>query len=495
VANALWRPMPDLARDLAMDALIEPGPDDLSALAALVGEGAAVAGTAEDAGRYLIEPRNVMRGRAAAVLKPASTDQVSAILRHCNARRIGVVPYGGGTGLVGAQVCPEGPRPVVLSLERMNRIRAVMPEDGAIIAEAGVILDDLQAAAEAAGRLFPLSLAAEGTCRIGGNLATNAGGVQVLRYGNTRELCLGIEAVLADGSVLGGLRPLRKDNTGYDLRNLLVGSEGTLGVITAAAMKLFTLPGETVTAMLAVPSPEAAVELLHRLRERLGDGVTAFELIAAQGPAWLAHFFPEKPDPLTGSPAWRVLVEASGPAGGGLAERAEAVLGEVLEAGLATDGAVAASEAQARHMWWMRETLPECNYRIGSVSSHDVSLPLSRIGRFIAEATAVVAGIEPRLRVNCFGHAGDGNMHFNAFPPEGERAVDWRHLAEKVKTAVHDLVDSLGGSISAEHGIGRMKRKDLVRYGDPARLAAMRAVKAALDPNGILNPGAVLARD
>jgi len=451
-----------------------------------------LAASDESTQSYLVEPRGLYRGHAAAVLRPATTDQVATVVGFCNTHRIGVLPYGGGTGLVGAQVAPDGPTPVVLSLERMNRVREIMPEDGAIIAEAGVFLSDLQETARDVGRLFPLSLAAEGTCRIGGNLATNAGGVQVLRYGNARDLCLGIEAVMADGSVMSGLKALRKDNTGYDLRNLLIGSEGTLGVITAAALKLFPLPGETVTAMLAVPSPETSVTLLQTLRERLGDGVTAFELIADQGVAFLAEFFPEKADPLESRPPWRVLVEMTGPAEGGLRGRAETALETLFEEGLAIDGVLAANEAQRRHMWWMREMLPECNRRVGSVSSHDISLPLSRIGAFIAEVPAIVARFDSDLRVNCFGHVGDGNLHYNIFPPAGRAVSEFRHLSAEVRRAIHDLVDAHGGSISAEHGIGRMKTGDLIRYGDPARVAAMRAIKAALDPNGILNPGAVL---
>jgi FAD/FMN-containing dehydrogenase len=475
-----------------MTTLTEPRPEHLTELSACLGTSDFIDATTDAAQPYLVEPRGLYHGRAAAVLKPGSTDQVAAILKICHRHRIGVVPYGGGTGLVGGQVSTAGPRPVVLSLERMNRIRAVLPDDGAIIAEAGVILADLQVAAEAAGRLFPLSLAAEGSCRIGGNLATNAGGVQVLRYGNARDLCLGIEAVLADGTVLSGLKPLRKDNTGYDLRHLLIGSEGTLGVITAATLKLFPLPGETVTAMLAVPSADGAVSLLQRLRERLGDGVSAFELIADQGIAFLAEFYPERPDPLAGRPDWRVLVELTGPAGGGLTGRAEAVLGEMFEAGLATDGVIAANQAQRGQMWWMRETLPECNRRVGPISSHDISLPLSRIGRFIAEGQGIVAGFGPTLRINCFGHVGDGNLHYNVFPPQGEISLDRKALAGPVKTAIHDLVHAHGGSISAEHGIGRMKTADLEKYGDPAKLAAMRAIKVALDPRGILNSGAVV---
>jgi FAD/FMN-containing dehydrogenase len=475
-----------------MTALIEPNAEHLAEFSDCLDAGGFLDASSDAAQPYLVEPRDIFHGQAAAILKPAATDQVAAILRLCQRHRIGVVPYGGGTGLVGAQISTGGPRPVILSLERMNRIRAVLPEDGVIIAEAGVILADLQAAASDAGRLFPLSLAAQGSCRIGGNLATNAGGVQVLRYGNARDLCLGLEAVLADGSVLSGLKPLRKDNTGYDLRHLLIGSEGTLGVITAASLKLFPLPGEVVTAMLAVPSPEGALSLLQILRERLGEGISAFELIAGAGIGFLAEFYPERVDPLAGHPDWRVLVEITGPAGGGLSARAEDVLADIFDQGLATDGVLAASEAQRANMWWMRETMPECNRRVGSISSHDISLPLSRTGRFIADGAGIVAGYGADLRVNCFGHVGDGNLHYNVFPSKGRRVVEFRALAGPLKTAIHDLAHSHGGSISAEHGIGRMKTADLEKYGDRTKLTAMRSIKAALDPLGILNPGAVV---
>jgi len=477
-----------------MTTLTEPTAEHLAELAACVDPGGFVDAASDAIQPYLVEQRDLFHGRAAAVLKPSSTDQVSVLIRLCGHHRIGVIPYGGGTGLVGAQVSTGGPRPVILSLERMNRIRAVLPEDGVIIAEAGVILADLQAAALAAGRLFPLSLAAQGSCRIGGNLATNAGGVQVLRYGNARDLCLGVEAVLADGSVLSGLKPLRKDNTGYDLRNLLVGSEGTLGVITAASLKLFALPGEAVTAMLTVPSPEGALHLLQVLRERLSEAISAFELIAGAGIGFLAEFYPDRPDPLSGHPDWRVLLEITGPAGGGLSARAEEVLAEVFDQGLASDGVLATSEAQRAHMWWMRETMPECNRRVGAISTHDISLPLSETGAFIAEATGIVAGFGADLRVNCFGHVGDGNLHYNVFPPRGRRPVEFRALAGPLKTAILDLVHAHGGSFSAEHGIGRLKIADLEKYGDPAKLAAMRAIKSALDPLGIMNPGAVLVK-
>ncbi|HET7409215.1 MAG TPA: FAD-binding oxidoreductase [Paracoccaceae bacterium] len=471
----------------------DPSADSLAELARIAGERYVLCGA--DADAYLAEPRDLVRGRAALVLRPDSTDTIAAIVRHCAAHRIGIVPWGGGTGLVGGQVAPAetsgGALPVVLSLERMNRVRAVVPDENAMIVEAGVILQDVQAAAAEAGRLFPLSLAAQGSCRIGGNLSTNAGGVQVLRYGNARDLCLGLEAVLPDGSVLHGLKTLRKDNTGYDLRHLLIGAEGTLGIITAAALKLYPRPGATVTAMLAVPGPAEAVSLLRHLQERLGDNVTAFELINGIGVGFLRGWL-DFTDPLPGDPPWRVLTEITGPAGSGLEARAEAAMADAFERGLATDGVVASSEAQRAAMWSIREHLPEGNRRTGSVSSHDISLPIGRIAEFLDKADDRIHAIERTLRVNSFGHMGDGNLHCNVFPAEGRRARDYDNIRASVRETVHDLVHELGGSISAEHGIGRFKTADLVKYGDPAKLSAMRAIKAALDPHGIMNPGAVL---
>ncbi|MEM6422311.1 MAG: FAD-binding oxidoreductase, partial [Pseudomonadota bacterium] len=369
-----------MADDLTPPGLRAPDADDHARLAAIVGAAGTVMPGDARLEPYLREPRDRLQGRAAVLLRPRTTDAVAAVLAHCNARRLPVIPLSGGTGLVGGQVTAETPSlpdPVLLSLERMDRIRDVSPVDGVIVAEAGVTLEAVQNAAAAVGCLFPLAMASQGSCRIGGNLATNAGGVQVLRYGNARDLTLGMEAVMADGSVHHGLRRLRKDNMGYDLRGLLVGAEGTLGIITAAALKLFTAPGEVVTAMLAVPSPTAALDLLAAMRARLGDQVTAFELIAAQGPRFLAAHFPDWRDPLGGDPAWRVLLEATGPAGGGVAPQAEAALAEALEAGIATDGTIAASEAQRQALWWLRETIPEANRKTGAVASHDISVPLS----------------------------------------------------------------------------------------------------------------------
>jgi FAD/FMN-containing dehydrogenase len=450
---------------------------------------------AEALAPYLAEPRGRWHGQAATLLRPATTEAVARIVAFCRAEGVAIVPYAGGTGLVGGQIMEAGPPPVLLSLERMTRIRALDADDAVAVAEAGVVLADLKAAAEAAGRMFPLTMASEGSCRIGGVLATNAGGAQVLRYGNARDLCLGIEAVLPDGSVHHGLRRVRKDNLGYDLRHLLIGAEGTLGIITAASLRLFPLPGERMTAMLAVPSPAAAVDLFHRLAGGLGPGLSAAELIARRGIDFVQGVHPDAADPLPGRPGWRLLVEATGPAGGGLAARAEAVLAEALEAGAATDGVVAQSEAQRAHMWWLRETIPEANRRVGAVSSHDISVPLSRMPRFVEDGVAAVAAIDPGLRINCFGHLGDGNLHYNVFPAEGRSRADYESLRPAIKAAIHDLVHAAGGSVAAEHGVGRLKTADMARYGDPAGLAAMRAIKAALDPAGIMNPGAVIPGD
>ncbi|MEM6905513.1 MAG: FAD-binding oxidoreductase, partial [Pseudomonadota bacterium] len=362
--------------------LASPSPELLAHLAERLGPQGFLAADDDRVAPYLVEPRDEWQGRAACVVKPGDVDEVSAVLAACNAARAPVIAISGGTGLVGGQMLPEGPLPVILSLERMNRIREVSPDDGALVAEAGVILADIKEAADGVGRLFPLSLASEGTCRIGGNLATNAGGVGVLRYGNARDLVLDVEAVLADGTVIAGTKTLRKDNMGLDLRHLLVGSEGILGVITAASLKLFPKPGEVVTAMLTVPSPAGAVALLHRMADRLGDGITAFELINGVGIDFLHRFYPDWRDPLEGDPKWRVLMEIGGPAGGGLGERVEAVLAELFEAGLATDGTLAQSEAQRAALWWARETIPECNRKVGAIISTDISVPISRIEAF-----------------------------------------------------------------------------------------------------------------
>lgn len=443
--------------------------------------------------RYLEEPRAQYAGQGGLLALPRTVEEVSTIISAAAEAQVGVVPYGGGTGLVGAQIAPEGagPLPLILSLERMTAIRAVYPEENVLIAEAGAILADVQAAARASDRLFPLSLAAEGSARIGGNLSTNAGGVNVLRYGTARELCLGLEAVLPDGTIWHGLRRLRKDNTGYDLRDLLCGAEGTLGVITAAALKLSPIPAATGTAALVVPDPRAALDLLALARDRMGEMVSTFELIHRQGLDFLAEKLPDLRQPFADKPEWQVLIEI------GLARGMDPVAAladlfeEAMERDLVSDGIIAQSEAQRMDLWNVREHIPEANRLIGAIASHDIALPLSCVPDFIQRAPQKIAAIAD-VRINCFGHLGDGNLHYNFFPMPGRTRAEYKDQKPDLVHAVHDLVSEMGGSISAEHGIGRLKVDDLERYGDPVKLAAMRAIKNALDPLGIMNPGAVL---
>lgn len=440
--------------------------------------------------RHLTEPRGHWQGEGAAVALPRDLAEVSVILSACNAAGVGVVPWGGGTGLVGGQVAP-GATGLILSLERMTAIRAVHPRENALVAEAGATLASVQAAAMDAGRFYPLSLASEGTATIGGTLATNAGGTAVLRYGNARDLCLGLEAVMADGTVWHGLRRLRKDNTGYDLRHLLIGSEGTLAVITAASLRLFPRPHATGTAMLAVPSPAAALDLLHLAEARLPGLVTGFELIAGMSFAFLAETLPDLRCPFATVPDWTVLMEVDLPEGVDPTEALGTIYLQAEQEGLATDAVLATSQAQRAGLWRLRESIPEANRRIGAISSHDVSLPLSEVAGFIAAAEPALREIGP-FRVNCFGHLGDGNLHYNVFPPPGGTRADHQNSKAAVMRLVHDMVHARGGSVSAEHGIGRLKVDDLERYGDPVKVASMRKIKAVLDPAGILNPGAVL---
>ena len=440
--------------------------------------------------RYLEEPRAKWQGVAAAVAAPKTVEDVSTILRFATAHRIALIPYGGGTGLVGGQVTSTG-APLLLSLERMNAVREVHPSENVIVVEAGCTLQAVQDAAEQANRLFPLSIGSKGTAQIGGNLATNAGGINVLRYGNTRDLALGLEAVMPDGSVWHGLTRLRKDNTGYDLRNLLIGSEGTLGVITAAALKLFPRPAQTGTALFAVRSPEAALKLLTRLRDIAGESISAFELLHRQGLEFVAETMPDQRLPWPDPPEWMVLTElglARGPTPQALFEELFEV---ALEEGLADDGIIAQSEGQSAELWGLREAIPIANKNIGGISSHDISLPLSAIANFIPRATGALAA-HGDYRINCFGHLGDGNLHFNVYPPKGAQRGAYKETASAIQDIVHDITVEMGGSFSAEHGLGRLKAADLERYGDPTKLAAMHSIKSALDPQGIMNPGAVL---
>ena len=440
---------------------------------------------------YLEEPRGRYKSNPMPVIKPRTTKQVSEIIYFCNQNNIGVIPYAGGTGLVGGQTIKSDKDIILLSVERMQSIRDILPEENIIIVEAGAILENVRQAANDIDRLFPLALASQGSCRIGGNLATNAGGVQVLRYGNTRDLCLGIEAVLPDGSILNGLKRLRKDNTGYDIRNLLIGSEGTLGIITAACLKLFPKPKETITGLLEISSPEIAIKTLANLQAKLDSSITAFELIHKQSYNFLSEVCPDVKIPFNKHPEWSILIELSGGMGSNLESRLFEGIEELLIKGLINDALIAQSEKQANEFWNLRENIPEANRRIGSISNHDISLPISLIPKFIDEMPDAMVHLGD-LRINCFGHLGDGNLHYNVFPPYGKNKNDYQHLREEIKTIIHDKINEFGGSVSAEHGIGRLKIDDLEKYGDPIKLMAMRSIKNAIDPKGIMNPGAVL---
>ncbi|MBL1437610.1 MAG: FAD-binding oxidoreductase [Rhodobacteraceae bacterium] len=461
--------------------LCSAGAELITELEAKLGAGAVRAVEPRD----IEEPRGLFKGQAAAVLRPANTAEVSLVLAACNAARVPVVPLGGGTGLVGGQVMADGPVPLLLSLERMVEIREISPENNTMTVEAGAVLADIHTAAEGAGRMFPLRLASEGSCRIGGNLATNAGGVNVLRYGNARALCMGLEAVLADGTVIGGLKRLHKDNTGYDMRDLMIGSEGSLGVITAAVLRLYSMPEARHTAFVAVPSPKAALGLLHALEGAMAGAVTGFELIHRAGFDFLLETGFDLRPPMANE--WCVLLEISGAAS--LSELLENVLAMALESGQVTDAVIAQNETQRTHFWALRETIPEANKRIGAISSHDISVPVSDVPAFIESARkAVPAG----LRVNCFGHMGDGNLHYNVFPPKGKNRSEYADQRADIARTIFDIVDEFHGSFSAEHGVGRLKVDDLQRYGDAGRINAMRRIKMALDPVGIMNPGVVI---
>ncbi|CAM3215464.1 FAD-binding oxidoreductase [Paracoccus nototheniae] len=451
------------------------------------------AGVLRDPGpAYTEEPRGRWQGQAGLVAAPRDTYECAAIIRACAAARVAVVPRGGGTGLVGGQVMPDGPAPLVLSLERLTAIRDLFPDEGVMIADAGVTLQAARQAAADVGRQFPLSLASQGTAQIGGVLSTNAGGVNVLRYGNARALCLGIEAVLPSGEVMRDLKRLRKDNTGYDLRDLLIGAEGTLGIITAASLVLAPVPAETGVAMLVVDSPKAALSLLSLAQARMAGGVTAFELISGQSLHFLDAAFPDMRQPFADRPDWLVLIEVGLPAGLPADAALEGLFIAGSEAGLVHDGVIAQSGQQAAGLWALREHIPLANRHVGAIASHDISLPLSRVAGFIDDAGAMLAGFGD-MRVNCFGHLGDGNLHYNLFPAPGRTRDDYVDIRRDLSRRIHEMVVAQGGSFSAEHGVGRLKAADLARWADPVRLAAMRAIKGALDPLGIMNPGAVLA--
>jgi FAD/FMN-containing dehydrogenase len=473
--------------------MADPGATLLARLRSVVGSGNVLTAAA-DVAPHLVDWRGRYRGAALAVVRPATTAEVAAVVAACADARVPIVPQGGNTGLCGGATPHASGDEVLLSLARMHRIRAVDPDNATMTVEAGVTLAAAQSAAREAGLAFPLSLASEGTCTIGGNLATNAGGTAVLRYGNARDLVLGVEVVLADGSVLDLARGLRKDNTGYDLKQLFVGAEGTLGIVTAAVLKLFAAPRTQATALAAVASVADAVALLRHAKQALGDRLVGFELMSDVALGLSSKHHAGTPNPLPGHP-WYALVQADDSADDpALVERVEAMLGAAIERGIARDAAVARSGAQAAAMWAARENISEAQRREGPNLKHDISLPVSAIPAFLDVAAGALAVAFPGVRFVVFGHLGDGNLHYNLSAPAGVAAETFVAPAnlERAQRIVHDLVAARGGSISAEHGIGQLKRAELRRTKAPLELALMRRIKSALDPAGILNPGKVL---
>ncbi len=460
---------------------------------------------AEEMAPYLTDWRGRYTGGALCVVRPATTEEVARVVAACATAGVAIVPQGGNTGLVGGgtplglEHCSQGE--VVVSLGRLNRIRAIDLDNNTITVDAGCILQNVQDAARAADRLFPLSLAAEGSATIGGNLSTNAGGVQVLRYGNMRDMTLGLEVVLADGRVWDGLRGLRKDNTGYDLKHLFIGAEGTLGLITGAVLKLQPLPHAHATAWASVASPHAAVELLGRLRETCGERLSAFEIINRSALELVLRHIPGTRAPLGAVHDWQVLLETSdvraeSPEATRLHDELADILAAETEAGRVLDATIVQSEAQAVALWKLRESVSEAQKIEGVSIKHDVSVPISRIAEFIERANRQLMAAYPGLRIVCFGHIGDGNLHYNPSKPsplEQELAnAAFIAASGDVNRIVHDLVHELGGSISAEHGLGQLKRDEILRYKSPVEIDLMRAVKRTLDPRGLLNPGKVV---
>jgi D-lactate dehydrogenase (cytochrome) len=446
-----------------------------------------------DLAPYLSEQRGLWHGSTPLVLRPSSVEQVASIVRICAEARLPIVPQGGNTGLCGGGVPGLSGTAIVLDTSRLNRIRGMDPQNFTMIVEAGCILADIQQAADEADRLFPLSLGAEGSCRIGGNISTNAGGIQVLRYGNTRDLVLGLEVVLPDGRIWDGLRALRKDNTGYDLKHLFIGAEGTLGIVTAAVLRLYPKPKVRATAFLGLERIDAVMDLFALARAATADQLTGFELIPRIGFDFAIRHIPGVIDPLERAYPFYALVELSSPAAGGdLNDSLETLLGGALERGLVGDGTIAANEAQRRALWRIREGLVHAQRFEGGSIKHDVSVPLSSLAAFIVEATEAVTARLPDIRPVPFGHVGDGNIHFNLSQPVGADKAGFLARWVEFNDIVHGIVVRLGGSISAEHGIGRLKRDELVRYKAPLELELMARIKRALDPDNIMNPGKVL---
>ncbi|MBU3961113.1 MAG: FAD-binding oxidoreductase [Alphaproteobacteria bacterium] len=468
-------------------------PETLKAFVAIVGE-ANVLTTAADIAPYLVESRGLYHGTSPLVLKPGSTQEVSAILKLASETGTPIVPAGGRTGHVGGHVPREGGSDVVLSLERMNHIREIDTVADVIVADGGTILADIQKAAEENGRLFPLSLGSEGSCRIGGNLSTNAGGTAVLAYGNARQLCLGLEVVLPTGEIWDGLRRLKKDNSGYDLRDLFIGAEGTLGIITGAVLKLHPQPRGRQVAFAAVSSPQDALALFERASLLCGTALTGFELMPRIGIDFTTRHIPGVRDPLSSPHPWYALIDISTSDSAATAERMiDTLLEEALEAGLIEDAVIASSLAQQKAFWHLRESMSEAQKPEGGSIKHDVSVPVSRVPRFLADADAAVLALIPDARICAFGHLGDGNIHYNISQPVGADKAAFIARWREVNGVVHAVVHAHGGSISAEHGVGQLKRDELIASRPAIETELMNRIKQVFDPAGIMNPGKMVS--
>ncbi len=470
-----------------------PNDELLCSLKLLLGPTGWKSGTEET--RHFEDPRGRFEGKASLIVLPETTEQVAEIVKLCNINKAGIIPFSGGTGVVAGQLSPTSDHAIVLSLERMNKIRSINLDDSVLVAEAGCILENIHTAVAAHDLTFPLSMASKGSCCIGGNLATNAGGIQVVRHGNARDLCLGVEAVLPDGTIYSDLSPLRKDNTGYDLRHLLIGSEGTLGVITAATLILKPVDPETTTVFCALESPAAALELFRSVRMHLGESISALELMSGFGMELVRSHFPSLVSPFGKTHDWHLLLEASGPHGIGV--RLEETLERCFEEDLLTDAVMAKSDTQRQNLWNLREHTPEANRLAGAFCNSDTSVPISQVNRFIATTKDSLAQIHSDLRVNTYGHIGDGNIHHNVLPPvdipRTEFVANNPDIVDAVRIAINKATEQCQGAISAEHGIGRLKARDLEMFARPGKLDALRHIKRALDPNNIMNPDVIFS--
>lgn len=467
-------------------------PEVLARFVSVVGEANALF-TPDDQAPYLKEWRDLYVGRTPVVLRPRTTEEVAEIVEIAAAARVPLVPQGGNTGLVGGQTPTEAGNEVVLSLSRLNRIRDIDPAGNTMVVEAGAILRTIHEAAEKVDRMFPLTLASEGSCTIGGNISSNAGGTAVLAYGNTRDLVLGLEVVLPDGRIWNGLRRLKKDNTGYDLKQLFIGGEGTLGIVTAAVIKLYPRPKGRAVALIALETPEAALELLAAARTRAGSDLTAFELMSATAFLFTVRHAEGGRNPFAAVPAWSVLLEISSQTSEAAArEVLEALFDEAFTAGIVEDAVIAGSLAQAEALWLLRHAMSEVQRHEGGSIKHDISVPVASVPAFLAEASAAVLAVVPGCRPAPFGHLGDGNIHFNVSQPVGADKDGYLARWDEMNAAVHAVAHRLRGSVSAEHGIGRLKRDLMAEVKEPVELDLMRRIKRAIDPGNIMNPGRVV---